>query len=964
MPPINRVHDAFRELRERIEGEVRTDKLSRQLYASDASIYQVEPYGVVLPKHTQDLIETMKVARSYRIPVIPRAGGTSLSGQCVGKGIILDISKYMNQLVKLQPTEQWAIVQPGVIQDELSRMAEPYDLFFGPDTSTSNRAMLGGMIGNNSCGSHSIYYGKTVDHTISMDVVLSDGSTAHFCDLTPQQLEQKKQLDSFEGHIYREVTRIVDEYREDIEAVYPKIMRRNTGYLLDELTDTSKPFNMSRLICGSEGTLALIAEAKVKLVPRPKCNGVLAIQSESLKDVLHATVEAIKHDPAAVELIDDVILDLARDIRATQHLRFFIEGEPEAILVVEFYDDSREAIEPRMDALEAILKDKGLGYAHTRLWGSDIDKVWKLRKAGLGVLMGMPGDAKPVTFVEDTAVPPESLPDYIAEFRELMDKYETYCTYYAHASVGLLHMRPVLNLKDPTDKEKFKGIAKEVADLVKKYGGSVSGEHGDGRVRSPFIPDFYGERVYQALREIKQTFDPACLLNPGKIIDPDPLLEDLRVPHTPIHVDTVMSFDATHGYTRAAEACNGAGACRKTHLANGTMCPSYQATLEETHTTRGRANLLRTTIAEEGPIQAFMNPELHEVMHLCLECKACKSECPSNVDMAKLKYEYLQKRHDLVGAPLHSLAMGHIALANKCSEPLAPIVNALFKSKLGKWLNKTLLRVDPRRDIPAIVTPTTRSWFFNRQPHKHAGTNGRTVHFFADPFTNYNEPTIGCDAIELLEALGYHVKLSPIENDGRALISKGFLREAKRLATHNRDHLERMLDEGAFLIGIEPSTLLTFRDEYVDFFPDDALFQQAANACFQIDEFLVKEAKEGHFVPPFTTREERVLLHGHCMQKALSSVQHTLDMLHLIPGVEASAIPSGCCGMAGSFGYEVGKYDVSMNIGELVLFPTIRQHKDATIVATGTSCRHQIHDGTQVQAIHPIQLLKAALPTR
>lgn len=962
MPPLNRVHEASSLLKERIEGEIRTDKLSRQLYSTDASIYQVEPYGVVLPKNERDIIHTVQVAHRYGIPVIARAGGTSLAGQCVGKGWILDISKYMNQLIELNSEEQWAWVQPGVIQDELSRLASPYGLYFAPDTSTSNRAMIGGMIGNNSCGSHSIYYGRTLDHTYEMDVVLSDGSTARFCDLTPEELERKKQQDNLEGHIYREVTQLVDTYRELIQERYPKLMRRNTGYLLDELIDESKPFNLSRLICGSEGTLALISQVRMKLVPQPKYNGLLTIQCSELNQALHATVEAIQHGPAAIELIDDVILDLAKDIRATKHLQFFIEGSPEAILVVEFYGEDHTEVETKMTQLEAVLTERGWGYAHTRIWGDDMEKVWQLRKAGLGVLMGMPGDSKPVTFVEDTAVPPEHLPDYITDFRAVMKKYDTYCTYYAHASVGELHMRPILNLKEQEDREKMAAIADEVVDLVMKYDGSVSGEHGDGRVRSPFHKKFFGEELYEAHRKLKHIFDPKGILNPNKITDPPPLLSDLRKPEYPMEVDTVMSFKKDQGYLRAAEFCNGAGACRKTHHAKGTMCPSYQATLDEMHTTRGRANMLRNALADEGPVRAFMNPELNEVMHLCLECKACKSECPSNVDLAKLKYEFLQKRHDLMGTPLYAWATGNIALINKINEPIAPFVNWFLRTRIGRFLTQKVLRVDPRRAIPEVITPTTRAWFFRRRPHPNAGINGKKVFFFADPFTNYNEPEIGKAAIEVLEALGFEVHLSPIENDGRSLISKGLLRKAKALAQHNLQHFERMLDEDGVLVGIEPSSVLTFRDEYLDFFPNDSRMQTFSKRCFQLDEFLVQEAQKGTFEPPFIPQEGDVLLHGHCMQKALSSVQPTLDMLELIPGVRASAIASGCCGMAGSFGYEIGKYDVSMQIGELTLFPAVRNRKDARVVATGTSCRHQIYDGTEYKAQHPIQLLAEALP--
>ncbi|TNE48157.1 MAG: FAD-binding oxidoreductase [Deltaproteobacteria bacterium] len=958
------VASAFQALERRVEGEVRTDKLTRVLYSTDASIYQMEPDGVVLPRHEKDLVEAVKLAAQFQLPIIPRAGGTSLAGQCVGKGIVVDVSKYMNQMVEANPEEQWAWVEPGVIQDELSRMVEAHGLMYGPDTSTSNRAMIGGMIGNNSCGTHSIYYGKTVDHTLEMDVVLSDGSTARFTDLTPEQVEEKKKLANFEGHIYREVTRILEEYKDDIEERFPKIMRRNTGYLLDELVDPNKPFNLSRLICGSEGTLALISKARVNLVQRPKVNGLMAIQFDNLEDSLTATVEAIKHNPSAVELVDEVIIDLASENPSTIPLQFFIEGSPRSILAVEFYGDSREEIEAKMDDLESALREQGWGYTYPRLWGNDINKVWAYRKAGLGVLMAMPGDSKPATFMEDTAVPPEHLPAYVEGFKEIMAKYNTECCYYAHASVGELHLRPILDLKQAEDRKKMVDMSWDIVDLVMKFGGSVSGEHGDGRVRSMFVEKFFGPRLYQAMREVKQAFDPHNLFNPHKIVDPLPMDTDLRVPHKPMDIPTTLSFDNTMGYMRAAEYCNGAGACRKSPLAKGTMCPSYQATLDEKHTTRGRANMLRTTLAQNGIIQGFTDPDLAETMSLCLECKACKSECPSAVDMAKLKYEYLQQRHDIAGTPLSALAFGFIGFLNKVNRAVAPLFNWMVRRTFVKSIMEKLIGFDSRRSIPEIVTPTTMDWYWNHQPHPNAGSNGQRVYFFADPFTNYNEPHVGIAAIRVLEAAGYDVKLSPIEEDGRARISKGLLHSSKKLALSNRQRLLQLVEEDAYLVGVEPSTLLTFRDEYLDFFPKDTELKEAAERCLLIDEFITREAKSGRFQSPFKTHmpKRSYQVHGHCFQKSLVGVQPTLDMLHLVPNVTAENIPSGCCGMAGSFGYDKKKYDVSMSIGELVLFPAVRGRGMNEVLAVGTSCRHQIHDGVGgYQAQHPIEVLADAL---
>lgn len=956
--------NAFQALERQVEGEVRTDKLTRVLYSTDASIYQMEPDGVVLPRHEQDLVETVKLAHQFKLPIIPRAGGTSLAGQCVGKGIVVDVSKYMNKLLEVNAEEQTAWVEPGVIQDELSRMVAGHNLMYGPDTSTSNRAMIGGMIGNNSCGAHSIYYGKTVDHTLEMDVVLSDGSTAHFKDLTPDELEEKKQLDNLEGHIYRELTRILEDYKEDIEERFPKIMRRNTGYLLDELTDPNKPFNLSRLVCGSEGTLALISKAKVNLVQRPTMNGLMAIQFDNLEDSLTATVEAIQHGPSAIELMDEVIIDLASENPMTIPLQFFLEGKPRSILAVEFYGETRDELEAKMDNLEKALRDKGWGYTYPRLWGDDITKVWAYRKAGLGVLMAMPGDSKPATFMEDTAVPPEHLPAYVEGFKEIMEKYNTECCYYAHASVGELHLRPILDLKKAGDREKMVAMSWDIVDLVMKFGGSVSGEHGDGRVRSLFVEKFFGPRLYQAMREVKRAFDPHNIMNPHKIIDPLPMDTDMRLPHKPVDIPTTLSFDNTMGYMRAAEFCNGAGACRKSPWAKGTMCPSYQATLDEKHTTRGRANMLRTTLANKGVIQGFTDPDLAEAMDLCLECKACKSECPSAVDMAKMKYEYLQQRHDIEGTPLSAYAYGFIAVLNKVNRFVAPIFNWMVRQRWVKTIMEKVIGFDSRRNIPEIMTPTTMEWFWNHTPHPNTGANGQRVYVFADPFTNYNEPIVGVAAIRVLEAAGYDVKLSPIEEDGRARISKGLLRSCKNLAKKNRVHLLQLLEEDAYLVGVEPSTLLTFRDEYLDFFPEDEELRKASERCFLIDEFIQQEVKKRRFQPPFKPNlpKRTYRVHGHCFQKSLVGVQPTLNMLHLIPNVTAENIPSGCCGMAGSFGYDKGKYDVSMDIGELVLFPAIRKRGKAEVLAVGTSCRHQIYDGVDgYQSRHPIQILDEAI---
>ncbi|HAA55663.1 MAG TPA: oxidoreductase [Myxococcales bacterium] len=958
--------EAFAALQHSIEGEVRTDSLSKMLYSTDASIYQVEPYGVVIPRHEEDVIRTVQVASTYGVPIIPRAGGTSLAGQCVGKGIVLDISKYMNKMLDFNPEEEWALVQPGVIQDDLTRMVAHENLMFGPDTSTSNRAMIGGMIGNNSCGAHSLHWGKTVDHTLETDVVLHDGSLVRFKDLTPAEVERKKQQQDLEGHIYREITRIIDTYKQDIEDTYPKILRRNTGYLLDELIDERKPLNLSRLLCASEGTLGLVTKARMKLVQRPEMNGLVALQFDDLGEALRATVIALEHAPCAIELMDRVVLDLADKSYAARHLRFFIEGKPQAILPVEFYGYSKKEIEAKMDGLIEHLKREGLGYAFPKLWGNDINKVWKLRKAGLGLLMALPGDAKPATFMEDTGVPPEHLPEYVENFQKIMEKYDTNCTYYAHASVGVLHMRPILNLKDPTDLKKMVDISHEVVDLVIKYGGSVSAEHGDGRLRAPFAEKFFGPKLYGALKETKHAFDPNKIFNPNKIVDALPMDTDQRYPpdYVTHDIPTQMTFEKQHGYLRAIEFCNGAGACRKSPEAQGTMCPSYQGTREETHTTRGRANVLRTAIAQYGPNEAFTRQEVWDAMDMCLECKACKSECPSSVDMAKIKYEYLQRRWDLLGTPLHALAIGHLGTMNRFIAPFASLANKLLRHPWIKWLNEKLLHVDQRRSFPVYADITLEKWFLHRPKearHPNAGKLNKTVYFFADVAINYNEPHIGKASIETLEAAGYHVELAPISDDGRTRISKGLLHSAKSLARKNLFFLKELVQKDTYMIGAEPSMILTFRDEYPDFFPELAYLKEMSKRCLMIEEFIVQQVNEGEISFDLKESDKTYRVHGHCNQKALVGTGPSLELIKMIPGTTVEEIPSGCCGMAGSFGFEAHKYDLSMKIGEIVLLPAVRQRGEADVLAPGTSCRHQILDGAAYEAPAPIEIFHKAI---
>jgi len=970
-------HHRISELRSRLKGEIHTDTSTLLMYSTDASAYREVPAAVVFPLDENDIIELIAFARMHKIPLIPRTAGTSLAGQVVGNGIIADVSRHMTRILELNQEEQYVRVQPGVILDELNQYLEPFGLFFGPETSTSSRCMIGGMVGNNSCGSHSLVYGSTRDHTLEIRAVLSNGQVATFGPVSPEQLENKCLQNDLEGSIYRQMHQVLSdpENQTQIRKEFPDpaVHRRNTGYAIDLLLESApyvhdaEAFNMCKLIAGSEGTLCFITEIRLNLVPLPPPEkALICVHCNSLEEAFLGNLIALKHQPVAVELMDDIILQQTKANISQRKNRFFLQGDPAAILIIEIAESSPEKVEAKAAGIEKDFREKGYGYHFPIIRGSDISRVWALRKAGLGLLSNVPGDAKPVAVIEDTAVNPELLPQYMAEFKLLLEKYQLSCVYHAHIATGELHLRPVLNLKDPKDVELFHTIAFETARLVKKYNGSLSGEHGDGRLRGEFIPLMIGEKNYRLLEEIKACWDPENIFNPGKITHTPRMNESLRyLPGRPVpEPETLFDFSSTQGLIRAAEQCNGSADCRKSALIGGTMCPSYMATFDEKNTTRARANILREFLTNSDKKNRFDHREIYEVMDLCLSCKGCKSECPSNVDMARYKAEFLHQWYKSHGIPLRTRLIANITSINRLGMIVPWFFNLVVSNRYTSALLKSTLGFASRRSIPVLYKHTLKSWV---RKHGNPGKDypyGK-VYLFADEFTDYNDVTVGIKAVQLLNALGYRVEVPEHTESGRTYLSKGLVGKARKLAIRNISLLSRVVNENSPLLGIEPSAILSFRDEYPDLVGQgqkNSALELSVN-CLMFDEFIMREAGKGRIRPEQFTQEARsIKLHGHCHQKSLSSTGPTREMLSLPRNYKVDEIRSGCCGMAGSFGYEKEHYDLSQKVGELVLFPAVRKASpEILIAAPGTSCRHQIKDGTGRQSFHPVEILHDAL---
>ena len=948
------------ELRHRVSGEVRFDPFSRVLFSTDASIYQMEPVGVVIPRSVEDVLAVMEVARDHQVPVLPRAGGTSLAGQCVNHAIVIDFSKYMNQLLEVNQEEHWARVQPGIVLDQLNRLLAPYNLQYAPDPTTASRACVGGGIGNNTCGSHSVIYGKTLDHIKELDVVLSDASQAHFRQLEAHELESKLSGTSLESEIYRGVLRISWESVAEIEARYPKIMRRVSGYNLDDFMHDG-PVNLSRMVVGSEGTLCSVIEAKMNLVTRPTMTALSVLHFEDIFQASEATKEVLAHDVSVIEIMDKMMLDRCRESLGFAQNLSFTEGDPGSLLLVEFYGESESELVAKMNALNDDMSRKRLGYACVNLLDrASQNNVWSIRRAGLGLLMSIHGDAKPLPYVEDAAVDPEKLGPFVRRFDEIVRNHNTEAGYYGHASVGCLHIRPLVSLKDADGINRMVSIADEISDLVKEFGGSLSGEHGDGIVRGVWAEKMFGPELVKAFREVKRTFDPRGIMNPGKIIDCPPMTENLRygTSYSTVSVPTTLDFSLDTDYAGAVEMCNGMGACRKLE---GTMCPSYMATREEEHSTRGRANLLRAALSGNLPEGTLTSKRLYEALDLCLECKGCKSECPSGVDMAKLKYEFLDNYYKVNKMPLRTRLFANINRVNRMGSRFAPFSNWGARSPLGRFVSSALLGLHPQRQLPAFAPQSFPRWFNSRRSTDLGRTVKGTVVLFNDTFMNYNYPQIGIATVELLEAAGYRVELANTRCCGRPMISKGLLGTAAAFARYNVDLLYSYAERGIPIIGCEPSCLLTFRDEYPEILKDDKS-KTVARQSYLIDEFLSTLEDKGELELEFSDLSKKVLFHGHCHQKSLVGTASSLKALRLPPNYQVELINSGCCGMAGSFGFEKEHYEVSMKIGEQVLFPAINvRGPEWEVAVMGVSCRQQVEHGTERQARHLVEVLRDAL---
>jgi FAD/FMN-containing dehydrogenase/Fe-S oxidoreductase len=966
-------------LARQIAGEVLFDPYHSALYSTDASLYQIQPLGVVIPRNTADVVAATRWAAENAVQIIPRGGGTSLSGQSIGPGIVIDFSKFMNQILELDPQSRTARVQPGVVLDQLNTAVARHKLQFGPDVSTSSRANVGGMIGNNSAGSRSILHGKTVDHVIEMEAVLADGTVARFGPRTPAEWIELQKRSGLEGNIHRQVPRISAAHRDEVLARFPRILRRVSGYNLDEFIPECRDWfapppsvarlrqveaerypgaalNISRLICGAEGTLATVTEALVHLVPLPAERAIAVLHFDSLAHSVAILGTILSCAPSAVEFFDKMILDLAAESLEYRNYLDFVVGRPESLILVEFSADSAERVRGQMDELASKLRGApGLTHILPAYEPKLRDHIWACRKAALPLLMGIPGLRKPIAFVEDTAVDPPRLPEFVRRFRTILLDEGTDGAFYGHASVGCMHIRPLIDASSRDDLERMRRILDKVSDLVLEFGGSMSGEHGDGLARSFLNEKLFGPQLYQAFKEVKRAFDPQGILNRGKVVDGPSPVENLRQGpgYKTLDIVTELDFSNQGGLARAVELCNGSGLCRKTQT--GTMCPSFMVTGDEEHSTRGRANALRLVLSGALPPSELTGQKLYNTFDLCLQCKGCKAECPSNVDVARMKVEFLHHYYQEHGTPLSVRAMGHVATLNRLGSKFAPLANALANMPGAGWLQEKLLGVDRRRPMPRFASESFQQWFAARVRSNNA-SRGPIV-LLDDCLTSYCEPQVNRAAVRVLEAAGYEVHLAGLPCCGRAMISKGLVPEAKQLAQENIERLLPWAERGVPIVGCEPSCLLTLVDDYLDLAPGNAARQVAATARL-IDSHLI----EAGIALPLAPGDARLLLHGHCHQKALVGAQHTKALLQTAPGVEARLIDSGCCGMAGSFGYE--HYDISMQIGERVLFPAVRDHGQQPVVAPGFSCRHQIAHGTGTQAMHPIEFLATRLIER
>ena len=950
--------DIARELGRVVEGEVKFDDYARQLYSTDASIYRMVPAGVVIPRHADDVEAAIATCHRLGVPILPRGGGTSLSGQTtVNDGVVIDFSKYMNDVVSINREESWVTTQPGVTIDELNRQVAHTGLYFTPDPSTKSRANVGGAMGNNSCGSHSIVYGKTVDQVQAMSVVLSDGTPSEFHSVSGSELEQRMAKTGLEGAIYRGIPGIATDAAGEVDSRFPKILRRVGGYNLDRLSSAPLPgtshrspsaLDLTQVMVGSEGTLAAVTQAKVKLWPIPPDRGLAVLHFNTLHEAMEGTVALLELQPAAIEHIGEIIIQQARQSLGFARGLSFLQGQPSDILVVEVTGADNTETADRLDRVQQTAQQHTAAYATTLLHEPAAQaQVWAMREAGLGLMMNVEGDAKPLPFVEDTAVSPEKLPEYVARFDDIVKRHGTEAGYYGHASVGCLHIRPLVNLKRSEGIDRMYQIADEISDLVLEFGGSLSGEHGDGIVRGAWAEKMFGKELVGRFREVKALFDPKGIMNPGKVFDTPDMRENLRygTDYATERVPTRLDWSADGGFAGAIERCNGVGACRK--LNAGAMCPSFMATREEEDSTRGRANALRAAISGALPVAELTSKRMHDVLDLCLECKSCKSECPSNVDMAKIKYEFLSLYNAEHGIPLRSRLVANIhALSALAAGPQAGVANFMMRNPVSRWLAQATTKIDQRRKLPKVASRTFEQRFAQHTP-RTTGSRGDVV-LFHDTFTNFNHPEAGLAAVDLLEAFGFNVIIATDRACcGRPMVSAGMLDKAAANAKRNIDALMRFVNSGTKIVGTESSCVYTIKDEYPDLLPGDPDARELADSITTIQELVQQCATDGGEQPSWDSTRRAALLHVHCHERALAGTQTAMQVLNLPPNLDASLVNAGCCGMAGSFGFGKEHYDVSQAVGEDRLFPVLRAARpDTEFAVTGVSCKQQIEDAT------------------
>jgi len=946
------------ELKE-IKGDVLSDAYSLGMYSTDASFYQIKPLVVVLPLDEADVKIAVDIARKHKLKILPRGAGTSLAGQTVGEAIVIDFSKYMNKILEFNEQERWVRVQPGLVRDELNEEMAKYGLHFAPDPATSSRANVGGMVGNNSSGTKSILYGKTVDHIMEAHVLLADGTELQLKELSQQEFDQKTQQKNREGEIYKGVRDIIQQNHDEIKRRFPKVMRRVGGYNLDEFVDKDR-WNLAKLITGSEGTLAVSLDLKINLEPLPKFKSVVVVHFADLLEAIRAVEPMLPYKPSAVEILDRTVLHLSAENLTTQHLCHFIEGDPAAILIVEFYGDTYESVIQRPAEMIKVLRSQQLGYSYPLFpSGKEYEDVWALRKKGFGLMLGIKGDKKALSFIEDSAIPTAVLPEYIDQVLKICAKHNTEVSMYAHASVGVIHVQPLLDLRQEQDITNLKNITDETFELVVKYGGSWSGEHGDGLVRSAYNERFFGSTLYQAFRDVKKLFDPQNIMNPGKIVDAQTIEHNLRygTAYRDQEVKTTFQYRTENSFKEHVHMCTSVGECRK--MLGGTMCPSFKATRDEEHSTRGRANALRLAMSGQLDKQGLTSERLHQVMDLCLSCKACKSECPSNVDMAKMKADVSQMYYDEHGITLRDrLIRDSSKAASRLSGTLSGVVNFIQHTSLFRYAMEKLAGFDHRRVLPEYASEPFYKWFEKKGNNTYKNPERRVV-LFADTYLNFHEPNIGVSALRLLNACGYEVILANVGCCQRPKISHGFLRDAKAEGTKTVAALQKYIDQGLTIVVCEPSCASALNDDLPDLIENEAWGIKLKEKVMMIDKFLDREMSAGRIDKTFESTVGNILIHGHCHQKALYGTQ-TMKTVLGKGNQTVAEIPSGCCGMAGSFGYEAEHYDLSHKIGDSILFPAAKSMKPGTtLVANGFSCRHQITHFTGVKPKHWVEVITA-----